>query len=170
MTRNLKRFTIYDMMEQKGIFEENPANVNSRGHDGLPLYKGPVQFPKMVYHPEGAFRVTKQAEAISTPFGPKLVGEEKQLINKIVSDKKEYDAARSAGWHDSPNQALRAGAKLRGEPVPEELNTPFDQERNAKADENEQLRQELAAAQTRLAELELGLQPAAQAKVVTSHK
>lgn len=113
--RRARRFTIYDMMEDKGVFEANPANADSRDSQGLPLYKGPVQFPMMVYHPEGAERITVPGEIIATPMGPRKVGEQKQLINKVVNSDAELADALASGWHKTPAAAI---ATRNGEAIP----------------------------------------------------
>lgn len=108
------RFTVYDAMEAKGFFDSNPANASSRDHNGLSLYKGPIEYPKMMYHPEGKERITKQAEAISTPFGPKLVGEERRLITSVANDKEEEKKLRAEGWHYKPRDAMLKAAEIAG--------------------------------------------------------
>src|SRR6266849_3131465 len=104
-----RRFTIFDMMEAKGVFEENPANADSSD------YVGPVEFPKMLYHPEGARRVIVPEEIIVTPLGPKSVGEQSELIWEIAEDADGEAKLRAAGWHDRPD---KANAKARGEALP----------------------------------------------------
>lgn len=96
------RFTIYDMMDAKGVFEENPANSTS------PLFKGPQEYPKMVYHPQGKTRVIQKAEILNTPFGPQKVGEQYELIARIVHNAEEEARAMRAGWHDHPAKAIEA--------------------------------------------------------------
>lgn len=96
------RFTIYDMMDAKGVFEENPANSTS------PLFKGPQEYPKMVYHPQGKTRVIQKAEILNTPFGPQKVGEQYELIARIVHNADEEARAMRAGWHDHPAKAIEA--------------------------------------------------------------
>lgn len=102
-------FTVFDLMEKKGFFSSNPANVNSQGPDRQPLYKGPVQYPKMLYHPKGETRVTVPAEIISTPFGPKAVGEQRQIIDKIVESPQEEAVLKKLGWLDHPAKSIHAG-------------------------------------------------------------
>lgn len=109
------RFTIYDMMEAKGVFDLNPANINARDKDGTPLYVGPIQYPKMLYHPDGETRITNPPEPISTPFGPKWVGEKREIISRIVRTKEEEEEAILAGWHAHPSRAVQAGG---GAPPP----------------------------------------------------
>lgn len=155
MARNSRRFTIYDMMEDKGVFDQNPANPTARGSDGLSIYKGPVQYPKMLYHPTGEQRILAPAEAISTPFGPKLVGEQKAIIHRVVADAEEEASLAAEGWHQTPRDAMLARAKTTGEVVPHLPSVPQSQE----AKELEELKKQLALMQTRNAELEAAAQP-----------
>ena len=103
MPRGNQRFTIYDAMDAKGVFEENSANATALG------YKGPVAYPKMFYHPKGETRITVPAEIIMTPLGPKAVGEQREIIWQIVATPAEEKALRLAGWHDHPAKAIAAG-------------------------------------------------------------
>jgi hypothetical protein len=97
------RFTVFDVMEAQGVFDANPANPSS------PDYRGPIQYPKMFYHPKGETRITQRAEVISTPLGPQRVGEMKELIHKIAADADEEKALREEGWHEHPALAIKAG-------------------------------------------------------------
>lgn len=99
------QFTIYDVMDAKGVFDSNPANAQSRGVNGENIYKKQA-WPRMVYHPEGKHRITRPAEIIATPLGPQRVGEQKELINRVVADKTEYDEAKAEGWLDTPAEAM----------------------------------------------------------------
>jgi hypothetical protein len=99
------RFTIYDVMEAQGVFDDNPANASSAE------YKGPKQYPKMFYHPEGRERVVQRAEIIATPMGPERVGELRQIINRVAQDADEEAALRLLGWHDHPSKAMKAAGK-----------------------------------------------------------
>lgn len=119
MARRPNRFTIYDMMEQRGVFESNPANPDSRDQEGNSLYSGPVEFPKMLYHPAGATRITVQAEAVMTPMGPRMVGEQRELVYQIVNNPVEEEELLAAGWHKDPRKAVAIGA---GAPLPEDPN------------------------------------------------
>lgn len=139
MPRRAKRFTIYDVMEENGVFDTNPANSYARDADGGSLFAGPVEYPKMLYHPEGKTRVTVPAEEIMTPFGPKRVGEKTEIIHRIVNNEDEENELVAEGWHKSPN---RAQAKATGKPV--EL-TPMEQ--------IEDLKRQLAEKNKELAEL-----------------
>lgn len=118
MSRRPQRFTIYDVLEQNGYFEANPANADSRDSENTPLYTGPVEFPKMLYHPEGTMEVTVPGETIMTPIGPKLVGQQKQLIHRIVRSAAEEAALLDEGWHQHPKNSLRASAGLAPEVTP----------------------------------------------------
>jgi len=96
------RFTVFDVMEAQGVFDANPANPSS------PDYQGPIQYPKMFYHPQGETRITQRAEVIATPLGPERVGEMKELIHRVAHDADEEAALREAGWHDHPALAIKA--------------------------------------------------------------
>lgn len=97
------RFTVYDVMEAQGVFDENPANATS------PEYRGPLEYPKILYHPQGKTRVTQRAEIISTPLGAERVGEIRQLINRIANSAAEEQELRAKGWHLHPSQSIAAG-------------------------------------------------------------
>jgi hypothetical protein len=106
-----QRFTVYDVMEAKGVFEKNPANIGARTEQGATLYNGPVQYPKMVFHPQGEERIIVQAEIITTPLGPKAIGEQRELIYKIVNSESEEEQALKDGWHSHPSEAIAASGK-----------------------------------------------------------
>jgi hypothetical protein len=113
MARLPSRYTVYDAMEAKGVFEANPANAASRDPDtGASLYSGPVEFPKMLYHPSGERRITEQATAVSTPFGPKLLGEKREMISKVVKTPAEEAELLEAGWHKTPQRAMAAAGEI----------------------------------------------------------
>lgn len=100
-------FTIYDAMEKKGVFRANPANINSRGPNGLAIYKK-QNYPKMLYHPKGATRVTVPAEVVATAMGPKVLKEHTELINVIVETADEHKRLKAEGWHETPAEAIAA--------------------------------------------------------------
>jgi hypothetical protein len=103
------RFTIYDALEKSGYFDKNPANSYARDTtDGSSLYKGPVSYPKMFYHPLGEEKITVPAEVISTPMGAKEVGEQRELIWQLANSAAEDKALRADGWWDHPAKAIRA--------------------------------------------------------------
>jgi hypothetical protein len=111
MARLRHAFTIYDAMEAKGVFDANPANPSSRdGVTGEALYKGPVPYPRMLYHPKGDEIVIVPAEIVVTPLGPQRVGEQRVLVHKLVNNAEEEKALRAEGWHDHPAKAI--GARL----------------------------------------------------------
>ncbi len=112
------RFTIYDKMEAEGAFSSNPANVHSFDSNGMALYTGPVQYPKMLYHPQGEQRETSPGEWLNTPNGPKLVGQQFELIYQIAKTEEEAQALLAEGWHEHPVDAITArvtGQVERGE-------------------------------------------------------
>ena len=100
-------FTIYDVMNDKGVFEENPANACS------PKYAGPVSYPRMLYHPLGEMRITQKAEIIVTPMGPEKVGQQQELIHAIANDAEEEAALLEKGWHRLPADAIAASGQPR---------------------------------------------------------
>ena len=112
MARRSNRFTVFDMMEAKGVFEANPANVDARDQNGASLYSGPVPYPKMFYSPTGERKITVPAEIITTPMGPKMVGEQSELIYEIVNDSAGEARLRAAGWHDHPAKAIAAAGGI----------------------------------------------------------
>jgi len=99
------RFTIYDVMESQGVFDENPNNSYS------PEFKGPQKYPMMFYHPEGKERILQRAEIIATPMGPERVGLITEIINRAANDADEEAALRQLGWHDHPAKAIKASGK-----------------------------------------------------------
>ncbi len=110
--------TPYDVMEANGVFASNPANPGSADAQGNQLYKGPVKFPQMFYHPSGEERILVPGEELRRPDGqpvmdyktnrPMIVGELKEIIWQIAADEGEAEALRMAGWHDHPAKAIHA--------------------------------------------------------------
>jgi hypothetical protein len=92
-------------MEAKGLFDQNAANSSS------PMYAGPVEYPKMYYHPKGLKRVIQKAEFLQTPVGPQKVGEQFELISRIAKSQEEEDRLVRAGWHDHPAKAIAASGE-----------------------------------------------------------
>jgi len=127
------RFTIYDVMEGQGVFDENPNNSYSSD------YKGPQRYPMMFYHPEGKERVIQRAEIIATPMGPERVGLLMEIINRVANDADEEAALRELGWHDHPAKAMQPAGK--DMPQVTALNRETDLEAQIK-----RLTEELAAA------------------------
>lgn len=105
------RFTIFDVLEKKGYFRHNPANAGAT--DPITrevIYKGPIEFPKMLYHPEGKTEEVLLGDQFqNTPFGPIHTNTHHRLIHKIVNSKEEEAAALAEGWHDKPWKAMKAG-------------------------------------------------------------
>lgn len=150
------QFTIFDKMEQDGAFDHNPANVFARDHDGTPIYQGPIEYPKMFYHPEGKEEITRPADEIMTPFGPKRVGEQRQLIAKIARNREEELEFLRLGWHSKPRDAVavRLTAEGRADEIPTE--NPYETE-------VDKLRKELERLSVKNAELEAAVAKGAPA-------
>jgi hypothetical protein len=108
--RAQQRFTIYDAMDAKGVFDANSANAASRDpQTGQSLYAGPQPYPRMLYHPQGAQRIVAKAETIATPWGPKLANEHKELVSRTVANAVEEAKLLKEGWHLHPSDAIAAG-------------------------------------------------------------
>jgi len=103
------RYSIFDVMDARGVFDDNPANQQADvERDGTKFNTWPNQFPKMMYHPMGEMKVTRIAEVIVTPMGPKFVNERKEMISAIAANEQEERALRAKGWHDHPAKAIAA--------------------------------------------------------------
>lgn len=102
------RMTIYDLMEAAGKFASNPANAASISEDGTSLYVGPLEYPKMLYHPKGELRIVVPERIEPTPIGPVHIPAQTEMIHRIVQNAAEEDEARSEGWHDHPADAIAA--------------------------------------------------------------
>lgn len=103
------RFSIYDAMENAEFFSSNPANPGAKSKvDQSDISVWPVQYPKMLYHPEGEERVVVPAELVLRAGQYVPLGEQRELIHKIVNDQAENDEAVGLGWHDHPAKAVRA--------------------------------------------------------------
>lgn len=106
------RHSIYDVMDAKGYFLDNPANSDADAErDGRPFRSWPVKYPMMFYHPKGEMRITNPAEVIVTPMGPKLVNEHKEMICAIAESEADEKKLRDAGWHDHPSKANAAAGR-----------------------------------------------------------
>ncbi len=105
-------YTLYHSLAEKGFFDSNPANTQAVDADGRSIYRGPVQFPKMIYHPKGEEEITARGEKVATPFGPELLGVKKKIISKKVHSQAELDEALASGWHRFPADAIAASGKI----------------------------------------------------------
>ncbi len=158
-----RRFTIYDMMEDKGVFDSNPANINARDGTGISIHQKAI-FPMMLYHPEGEEKQTVAPTAIATPFGPQWVGEQKELIFKIAKDEAEANALLTEGWHKLPGSAIAARYKKLGLEPPKVPVSAIDQARIEQEDENAALRRQIAELTAGKAETEQALADALKPK------
>lgn len=106
-----QRFTVFDVMEAKGVFKKNPANIGSQNEQGVALYTGPVQYPKMLFHPKGLERIIQKGEIVVTPMGPQKIMEQREIIWRIVNNFEEEKALLAEGWHTHPARAIEASGK-----------------------------------------------------------
>lgn len=135
--------TRYHLMDQAGYFDTNPANTFAKAEDGSALYRGPVEYPKMLYHPEGKTKVMVQATAVDTPFGPQLRGEQRAIIHQIVLNEEDEKLMLEQGWHETPSAAVRAGGGIAPETPLEEAKR-LQKETVSQADEIARLKAMLA--------------------------
>lgn len=143
-----RRFTVYDAMEARGAFDSNPANVDSRDDSGASLYKGPVEYPKMFYHPKGEVEVIKPGYQEKTALGIVEVAAQYGIKYLLANNEKDEEKLRRAGWHDHPAKAmeaagLKAPAISAGDTINslklqiEKLNKQLEEERKLKARETD---------------------------------
>lgn len=106
--QNGQRFTIYDALESAGVFSANPANAGARKPDGTSLYKGPVEYPKMMYFPQQVVIVPASAEvgSLAGQYSGMSLNEQKALKDRIVNDAEEEEQAVSEGWVYTPIEAI----------------------------------------------------------------
>jgi hypothetical protein len=135
-----QRLTIYDMMDAKGYFATNPANPGSRDSEGKMLYAGPVEYPKMFYHPNGETKLVDRGTLRATLVGPEKINTRLELVSQIAHGPEEEAELRAAGWHDTPGKAIVAGG---GDAPPE---GPMEAKAKLEAEVVE-LRKQLAEAQ-----------------------
>ena len=110
--RSNQRMTIYDVMEAQGKFASNPANAQSINADtGEVLYQGPVEYPKMLYHPEGEKRMVEAERMEPSALGPQRIPAKYELIYQIVENAEDDARLRAAGWHEHPSDAIAASGE-----------------------------------------------------------
>src|SRR5438105_726292 len=88
---------------------------------GVTRWKKPrskTEYPKTLYHPKGEEVVTVRASPMATPFGPQMVGEQRELVSIVVKSKEEEDLKLAEGWHKLPIMAIRERFKLAGQEPP----------------------------------------------------
>lgn len=112
-----KRFTQYDLMDAAGIFAANPANADAmQDGEGNSIYKGPIQYPRMMYHPRGEERILVEGQFVTDGEGNPLLrngepivrGQQKELIWETVTNEEEEAALRAKGWYDHPADSIAA--------------------------------------------------------------
>ena len=117
MARKATVYSVYHRMDEKGIFETNPANADAKDINGLSLYKGPVEFPKMLYHPEGKLRVVNEGIVQTDPRTNMPLRDEhnnvirtgrvEEVINVLIETAEQEADFLAQGWHRTPAEALR---------------------------------------------------------------
>ena len=92
MAKPNRRFTIFDTID----FPRAPF----------------AEYPKMLYHPEGATRVTNPGEEVATLSGVQLRNRQETLITQVVNNKAEEEALLAQGWRKKKTDpTVKAKAK-----------------------------------------------------------
>ena len=98
-------FGIYHMMEERGVFDQNKNNAQSPGYVR-------AEYPKMLFHPKGKEHIVFAGISEVSPDGrTKLVGQQTEIVNRIVASKAEEDEWLAKGWLTHPADAMRAAGK-----------------------------------------------------------
>lgn len=122
MARRAKVYTIYDRLEERGDFANNPANAGADTevkeaavNDGKAVW--PVPYPKMFYHPRGERYVLVAGKFEMTVMGPQELGKQTALVYKLANNEREAKALIAEGWHDNPldSEAAAQGREAPGE-------------------------------------------------------
>ena len=108
MIQHQHRHTIYDVLEAKGLFHQNPANFYAVDSEGLPAYQLQI-YPKMLYHPQAETRqVTQEEEDITKGGRVQVRGGLREMIHQVVNNEAEEKVLLEKGWHLSQAKAMRA--------------------------------------------------------------
>lgn len=122
MAKRARMYTIYDKLEERGDFDNNPANAQADQEvkaaavaDGKAIW--PVPYPKMFYHPKGERYVLVAGKFEMTVMGPQELGKQTALVSKIANNEREAKALVADGWHDNPadSEAAAEGREAAGE-------------------------------------------------------
>ncbi len=144
-----KRFTQYDLMDAAGIFAANPANADAmQDGEGNSIYKGPVQYPRMMYHPEGEERILVEGQFVTDGEGNPLLrngepivrGQQKELVWEMVNSLEEEQVLCAEGWHDHPADSIAAANDPKRPPPPKGAQAVIDQKDRRIAELEERLR------------------------------
>ena len=111
-----KVYSVYHLMDDKGVFEMNPANAQAVSNDGLSIYAGPVEYPKMLYHPkgemekivQGIMRTDRDGNPVLDRNGEvQYTGTVWGVKHRIVQGETEEQELRDAGWWTTEAEARR---------------------------------------------------------------
>lgn len=104
-----KRFSVYDLMDAKGVFKSNPANAGATTQHGVPIYRGPVKYPRMMYHPTGEEQVVVPEKRDTNAFGHVTITPAvKEVKYILIYSAEEERQVVEAGWHFHPAAAIEA--------------------------------------------------------------
>lgn len=116
-----KVYSIYHAMEDRGVFETNKANAQAVNNDGLSIYEGPVQYPKMLYHPKGEMVCITQGIMITDRDNrpvydelgrPRHAGAVWGMRHVIVENEEQEAEYAEKGWHLTEAAAMRANPSM----------------------------------------------------------
>ena len=115
--RNNSVYSIYHNMDDRGVFDSNPANAQAVNNDGFSIYKGPVEYPKMLYHPQGKLKVVFQGLLVTDPKSgeamldkegnPRYTGTQVVVEHVVVASEAEAAPYIAEGWHETEAAARR---------------------------------------------------------------
>lgn len=157
--QNGQRFSIFDAMENAGVFRANSANAYAVSKDGASLYRGPVEYPKMLYFPQEIIIVPASAEVgpLAGQYSGMSLNEQRAMKDKIVNDREEEARALAEGWFQTPVEAIEAlNEKLIEQGLPTKPVPPVSSAVQVKRLENSkaELEEQLAKAQAAVAKYE----------------
>lgn len=122
-----KVYSVYHAMEDRGVFETNKANAQAVNNDGLSIYEGPVQYPKMLYHPKGEMVCITQGIMITDRDNrpvfdelgrPRYAGAVWGMKNMTVESEEQEAEFREKGWHLTEADAMRNNPELASKAPP----------------------------------------------------
>lgn len=111
MPQPKRRHSIYDVMEERGVFLVNPANLDSIDLNTRNSIYVKAEYPKLLYHPQGLERVIVASQMEMTAFGPQKTGEQREIIWEEVNDLASEKRLLALGWHNHPAKAMAAAGK-----------------------------------------------------------
>jgi len=125
--RTQRVYSVYHAMDEAGVFEDNVANAQAVNQDGISIYAGPVQYPKMLYHPQGEMELVSQGIMVTNRDGDpvrdergnvKYAGQHWGVKNVTVQSPEEEAEFVGKGWHLTEAAARRINPATAGSAPP----------------------------------------------------